>query len=199
MPAAVTGRGPQPTLRGQRVRLRPWRPDDVDAVFDACQDVEIQRWTEVPVPYRRPDAEAFVGRVSAETWARGGALFAVELLDAGALVGSMSLLAFREGVGSVGYWTVASRRGKGLTVEALRLLSSWVLDDLGARRVELIADAANTGSCRVAEGAGFVAEGVLRQRSVHRGRPVDDVLYSLLATDPRPRVLPAAAEHRRLP
>jgi hypothetical protein len=29
-------RGPQPTLTGQLVRLRPWRTDDVDAVFAAC-------------------------------------------------------------------------------------------------------------------------------------------------------------------
>ena len=37
-----------------------------------------------------------------------------------------------------------------------------------------------------AESAGFRAEGVLRQRSLHRGVPVDDVIYGLLATDPRP-------------
>lgn len=49
----------QPTLTGPRVRLRPWWDDDVDAVFAACQDAEIQRWTEVPVPYRREHAAAF--------------------------------------------------------------------------------------------------------------------------------------------
>ena len=36
-------RGPQPTLTGAHVRLRPWRAEDVDAVFAACQDAEIQR------------------------------------------------------------------------------------------------------------------------------------------------------------
>jgi RimJ/RimL family protein N-acetyltransferase len=52
--------------------------------------------------------------------------------------------------------------------------------------MQLVADLANTGSRRVAEAAGYRAEGVLRQGSLHRGRPVDDVIYSLLATDPRP-------------
>jgi len=33
----------QRTLRGPRVVLRPWRADDVDAVFAACQDPEVQR------------------------------------------------------------------------------------------------------------------------------------------------------------
>jgi RimJ/RimL family protein N-acetyltransferase len=176
----------QPTLPGPRVRLRPWRAGDVPAVFAACQDDEIQRWTEVPVPYRREDAEAFVGEVAAAAWAAGGAQFAVEATDDGALVGAMTLFPPRDGVGTAGYWTVAEHRGRGLTGEALRLLSAWALDDLGLRRMELVADPANSGSCRVAESAGYRAEGVLRQRSLHRGRPVDDAMYSLLATDPRP-------------
>jgi RimJ/RimL family protein N-acetyltransferase len=179
-------RGEQPTLTGPRVRLRPWRPDDADAVFSACQDEEIQRWTEVPVPYRREHAEAFVREVAANSWAAGGGQFAVESTDDGALVGAMTLFPPRDGVGTAGYWTIAEHRGRGLTGEALRLLSAWALDDLGLRRMQLLVDAANTGSCRVAEAAGYRREGVLRQRSVHRGRPVDDAVYSLLATDPRP-------------
>jgi len=182
----VTDRFPQPALDGSRVRLRPWRPDDATAVHAACQDAELQRWTEVPVPYLPEHAEQFVGPAAAETWAGGGASFAVEEPADGGLVGAMTLFGVRDGVGSIGYWTVAGRRGRGLTGEALRVLSGWALDGVGARRVELIADPANTGSCRTAESAGFRAEGVLRQRYLHRGVPGDVVLYALLAGDPRP-------------
>jgi RimJ/RimL family protein N-acetyltransferase len=179
-------RGAQPTLTGRRVRLRPWRPDDADAVFAACQDPELQRWTEVPVPYRREHAEQFVGPAAAGAWADGGALFAVE--HDGSLVGSMGVLGLRDGVAAAGYWTLAAQRGRGFTGEALRVLRDWAFDELGVRRLELIADPANTGSCRVAESAGLHAEGVLRQRYLHRGVPGDVVLYALLATDPRPPV-----------
>ena len=151
----------------------------------ACQDAEVQRWTEVPVPYLRAHAEQFVGPVAAGTWAEGGALFAVE--HDGDLVGSMGVHGVRDGVAAVGYWTVAGHRGRGLTGEALRVLTGWAFDR-GVRRVELIADPANTGSCRVAESAGLRAEGVLRSRYLHRGEPGDVVLYALLATDPRPAV-----------
>ncbi|UOY01170.1 GNAT family N-acetyltransferase [Blastococcus sp. PRF04-17] len=174
------------SLSGPRVRLRPWRPDDADAVFAACQDPEIQRWTEVPVPYLREHAVAFVGELAEATQAAGGTQFAVDTRDGRELVGAMTLFPPRDGVGVAGYWTVARHRGRGLTAEALRVLTAWALDDLGLRRIELVADPANTGSCRVAESAGYRAEGVLRQRSVHRGRPVDDVMYAQLAEDPRP-------------
>jgi RimJ/RimL family protein N-acetyltransferase len=182
----ATDRGPQPVLTGRRVRLRPWRPDDAPAVHAACQDAEVQRWTEVPVPYLPEHAEQFTGPVAADTWAAGGALFAVE--HDGALVGSMGVLGVRDGVAAVGYWTAAGQRGRGLTGEALRVLTGWALEQPGVRRVELIADPANTGSCRVAESAGFRAEGVLRARYLHRGVPTDVVLYALLGTDPRPPV-----------
>ena len=35
----------------------------------------------------------------------------------------------------------------------------------------------------MAERAGFRAEGIVRQRFLHRGEPSDVVLYALLATD----------------
>ena len=73
------------------MRLRPWRPGDVPAVFAACQDAEIQRWTQVPVPYLREHAEGFVTEIAASTWADGGALFAVEPRDGGPLIGSIGL------------------------------------------------------------------------------------------------------------
>jgi RimJ/RimL family protein N-acetyltransferase len=176
----------QPILRGPRVVLRPWREDDVDAVFAACQDPEIQRWTRVPVPYRREDAETFVREIAPETSAEGGALFAVVDAADGALVASIGLFPPTDGVGEIGYWTVAEHRRRGLTAEALRVLAAWALDEVGLRRVELMVDARNTGSRRVGESAGFRVEGTLRQRTVLRGEPVDDVVLGLLATDPRP-------------
>jgi RimJ/RimL family protein N-acetyltransferase len=176
-------RGPEPTLTGARVRLRPWRADDVDAVFAACQDAEIQRWTQVPVPYAREHAEGFVSGIAAETWAEGGGLFAVEPRDGGRLVGSIGLFPPSDGFAEAGYWTAPGGRRQGYTAEALGLLCAWAFDEVGLRRVELVVDPDNAGSRGVAERAGFRAEGIVRQRFLHRGEPSDVVLYARLATD----------------
>lgn len=175
----------QPTLTGPRVVLRPWRADDVDAVTAACQDPEIQRWTQVPVPYERKHAEGFVDEIAEQTRAGGGALYAVELPGV-ALVGSIGLFPPHEGVGEIGYWTAAPHRGRGLTSEAVRVLSEWAFSEQALHRVELLIDPANEGSRRVAERAGFLAEGVIRQRFRHRGQPADVALFSRLPTDPPP-------------
>ena len=181
--AAGDDRGPQPTLAGDRVRLRPWRPDDAPAVHAACQDAEIQRWTQVPVPYAREHAEGFVDGIAAATWADGGALFAVEPSRGGPLVGSMGLFSPRDGFAEAGYWTVAAQRGRGFTAEALGLLTAWAFRDLGLHRLELHVHPENAGSRAVAERAGYRAEGLIRQRFLYRGRPSDFILYARLATD----------------
>jgi RimJ/RimL family protein N-acetyltransferase len=186
MPTTGTDRGPQPTLTGRHVLLRPWRPDDVDAVHAACQDPEIQRWTQVPVPYAQEHAEHFVRVAAPDTWAAGGALFAVEPRGGGPLAGSIGLFPPHDGFAEAGYWTAPGARGRGFTTDALRVLSGWALDSGGLRRVELLVDPDNAGSRRVAERAGFRAEGTVRQRFLHRGQPSDVVLHALLATDPRP-------------
>jgi RimJ/RimL family protein N-acetyltransferase len=191
MGTSTNPRGEQPTLTGDRLRLRPWRPDDAAAVFEACQDPEIQRWTQVPVPYGRADAEGFVSGIAADTWAEGGALFAVEARTSGALLCSIGLFPPTDGVGGVGYWTIPEHRGRGYTAEALEILTAWVFAELGLRRVELVVDPANTGSRRVAERAGFFAEGLLRQRFLHRGQPSDVLLYARLAAGRQPAPLTA--------
>ena len=75
--AAETELATQPTLPGRRVTLRPWHQDDADAVFDACQDADIQYWTTVPSPYSRDDAAFYVTEVAPQAWADGGGVFAV--------------------------------------------------------------------------------------------------------------------------
>lgn len=185
-----TDRGPQPTLTGRRIRLRPWRPEDADAVLAACQDGAIQRWTQVPVPYERQHAEGFVDGVAASTWADGGALFAVEPVDGGPLAGSIGIFPPRDGFAEAGYWAVAAYRGRGFSAEALGLLTGWAFGDVGLQCMELHVDPANAGSRRVAERAGYRVEGLIRQRFLHRGRPGDFVLYALLASDPRPETPP---------
>ena len=51
--------------------LRPWRAEDADAVYRACQDPEIARWTMVPQPYRMEHAVDYVTTFTRSTWAHG--------------------------------------------------------------------------------------------------------------------------------
>ncbi|MEO6088697.1 MAG: GNAT family N-acetyltransferase [Umezawaea sp.] len=152
---------------GERVLLRRWRAEDADAVFDACQDPEVQRWTTVPTPYEREHAEEFVTAFSDHQWATGESAPCALTLHDGTLVGSIGVVEFDGPVCTVGYWTAPAHRGAGLTTEGLRLLVKWLFAERGAVRVRLEADVRNGASRAVARKAGFVEEHVGAEMAVY--------------------------------
>ena len=74
-------------------------------------------------------------------------------------------------------------RGSGLASKALVLLSRWALATLPLIRLQLFTDVDNPASMRVAERAGFVPEGTLRNWYDLRGERRDAVMFSLLPGD----------------
>jgi RimJ/RimL family protein N-acetyltransferase len=83
--------------------------------------------------------------------------------------------------GNVGYWVRTSRRGQGIAPAAVRQLARFGFERVGLVRLELVIDVDNTASIRVAEKAGAVLEGVLRNRVVGQaGEPRQACMYSLI-------------------
>jgi RimJ/RimL family protein N-acetyltransferase len=154
---------PLPTLRDGDLTLRPRRPEDADAITAACQDPEIPRWTFVPSPYTRADAEAFL-RSSAEHAAAGRSVGFLAVDGEDRLLGSFSVMELdREpGYGEIGYWVAAEARGRGVATRAVRLLTEWAQRELGLELIELLPHKDNTASRRVAEKAGYRDTGELR-------------------------------------
>jgi len=178
-------------LRVDGLLLRPWREDDLDAVWRACQDPEIQRWTMVPSPYTREVAEWWVGG-SAEHWASGQATYACVDAASGELVGSFGLHhADDEGGPMIGYWVAGDARGRGIARRGVRRVVEWAFNDLQIPRVRWAAFVGNYASRAVAERAGFVLEGMVRQGLTQRGERRDAWIGSMLpadlATEPQKR------------
>ena len=170
---------PTETLHTERLVLRPYRPDDVDAVHRACQDPAIQRWLPmVPVPYTEEDARTFVEEVALAERATGSVLScAVEA--GGSFAGTAAL---RLGTGelgpAVGYWIAPEARGRGLLSEATRRVTSYAEDGL-VDSLLIRAAAGNAASRRVATNAGYREVGVLpRCEPLGDGTLADLVLYA---------------------
>lgn len=176
-------------LRDDRLLLRPWRAEDAAAVYAACQDPELQRWTTVPSPYLEQDARFFVGQLSAQAWASGTDAYFGVFDRAGGLVGASGLHHLTDvgsrwgGRAELGYWTAAPARRQGLTVASSRLVCRWGLEVLGLGRIDWWANVGNVGSKLVAERVGFRLEGTARAALVHRGVRLDGWFGGLLPGD----------------
>lgn len=185
--AAVFGRS-QPVLfataGGTELRLRPMEERDLDAIVDTCRDPETIRWTTVPDPYERTDAESYLG-FGRSTWAGGtSACFVVADVD-DRYVGTIDLRLSSADplLGDVGFMAAPEARGRGHLTAALTALSAWGFTTLGLTRIEWRANVGNTASRRVAEKAGFTVEGTARGGLTHRGERVDAWVGALLAGD----------------
>jgi RimJ/RimL family protein N-acetyltransferase len=147
-----------------------------------------------------PEASRWINPVPAETaaewirWAekvrrRGeGLLQVIAEADSGDYLGEIIVMPRGPQRVELGYVVGPPARGRGIATQAVRLVTAWAFAGLGAQRVELFINPANTASQRVAEKAGFTREGVLRSHWLHRpsGERHDSVAYSRLPGDPGP-------------
>ncbi|MFF2850554.1 GNAT family N-acetyltransferase [Streptomyces sp. NPDC058001] len=171
------------SLTTQRLLLRPHGPSDEDAVFAACQDADIQRWTDFPHPYERQHASFYLRELVPRGWHDETMYhFAVEDQESGELVASVNVHRHADTWG-IGYWTVAEHRGRGYATEAVLALATWSFTERGVQRLEWRAEAGNWASWAVAERVGFVREGTLRAAQASRNSLRDTWIGALLPTD----------------
>jgi RimJ/RimL family protein N-acetyltransferase len=170
-----------------RLQLRPFLPRDVEGVYTACQDADIQRWTTVPAPYRRAHAEGYVRDNSLAGWEEGaGRSYAVTDATTGDLLGTIGLVEYdADGqIAEIGYWVSPGARGRGVATQATTAMARWCFGALGVARLQWAAEVGNEASRRVALRAGFTVEGVLRDRIRARdGSRADAWVGSLLPRD----------------
>ena len=174
-----------PTLIGTRVRLRPLRSDDADALFALQSDPRVMRyWSHAPWT----DREQAVARLDQLERDRESSEFyqwAIAVDGDDRLVGTVSLFALNRAQkrAEVGYALASKVWGRGYATEALKLAVDFAFEALGVARLEADIDPRNDASCRLVERIGFVREGLLRERWHVAGEATDSAIYGLLARD----------------
>ncbi|ATQ31011.1 acetyltransferase [Rhodococcus ruber Chol-4] len=174
-------------LTGSTVVLTVPRAGDVDAITAACRDRSIVRWTTVPDPYTRADAQRFVGDVVPAGWAAHSPVWAVRTSADGPLLGTVGLIERDASAAEIGYWIAPAARARGLATESVNLLCDYAFrsDGLKLDRIEWRALAGHRASAAVARRVGFRFEGVQRRGILQRGSRHDAWVAGLLPDDPR--------------
>jgi RimJ/RimL family protein N-acetyltransferase len=183
-------------LRGPRVLLRPYRADDAEQVFAAIDESldHLRPWVDwIDNNRSLDDVRDYCIRSQASWLLRTDLTLGIFDALSGRYLGGTGLhdpdwqlRAFE-----IGYWLRVTAIGQGYATELTRLLADFALFALRARRVLLRCDARNDASRRVAERAGFVLEGRLRNVCLAPdGTVSDDLVYSLISQDQDQRLAP---------
>ncbi|EME23037.1 GNAT family N-acetyltransferase [Rhodococcus triatomae] len=174
-------------LAGTGLALTPPTPSDIDRIAEFCTDPAIGRWTTMPVPYTRSDAEVFVRTVVPSGWADRSPTWAVRRTGDGAVLGMIGLGARDPSAAEVGFWLAPEARGEGIVTRALNLVCDFGFrqDTLALGRIEWRAFVGNSASAEVARRVGFRFEGIARAGGLQRGTRMDMWVAALLPGDPR--------------
>jgi len=155
MSSAVIG----PELTDGVVLVRPPVEGDAAAIFAACQDPEVSRFTALPAPYEWHHAAEWIAGAP-EAW-RSRTSTPLVVIDAttGDFLGACGFVELKEEQAEIGYWVKRQARGRGIATRAVVLVTQWGLTDLGLSLIELLADVRNAAPHRVAEKAGYTRDG----------------------------------------
>ncbi len=169
-----------------RLLIRSPLPGDGPQMHAAVNESlgELTPWMPWPKEHRTvEDSEASVRRARARFVAREDLMLLLLHKGTETLVGSSGLHRIDWNVPKfeIGYWCRTRFAGQGYVTEAVRGISAFAFEALGARRLEIRCDSRNLPSARVAERAGFRLEGELRNNELDTsGHLRDTRVYAMI-------------------
>lgn len=170
-------------IAGERVILRAWERDDVQACWEASQTADalgqrLRDWHEPPESLHQLELEF-------ESWASDPDAAVVRMIIEAAErpVGDIDLFHIdqrnRNALIGVGIWR-AEDRNKGYGSDAVRAMVRWGFRHLNLHRIELSVEPENTGAMHVYEKVGFVSEGRRREHHYDDGCYRDEEIMGIL-------------------
>jgi [ribosomal protein S5]-alanine N-acetyltransferase len=150
-----------PTLRTERLTLRPLRAEDAPALHAIYADPQVAHWIGV---HTLADVEAEIAQHVDTYTSLGYGLLAVEERASGALIGDCGLQPFehRGPEPELGYDFAPAAWGRGLATEAARAVMTHAFGALALDRVIAVVKRENVASQRVLEKAGLARAGARR-------------------------------------
>ena len=77
----------------------------------------------------------------------------------------------------IGYWVRTTKTGNGYITEALNAITSYGINELGLKRIEIMCSGSNTKSRRIPEKLGFTLEGILKRHRINSDGTFDDTVF----------------------
>jgi ribosomal-protein-alanine N-acetyltransferase len=173
--------------------IRTWRRSDLESLVANAnnRNVWLNLRDQFPFPYTKRDGQTFLRHMRER---KPETVFAIAVQ--GHAVGAIGFVLQKDVdrvSAEIGYWLGEPFWGRGITSEALVVVTRHAVEKHGLTRLFAVPFAANVASCRVLEKAGYTLEGRLRRSAIKDGKIVDQLMYSFIAPEapedagPRPR------------
>jgi RimJ/RimL family protein N-acetyltransferase len=142
-----------------RLHLRPFTPDDVDAIHVVYSDPDVMRWVGSGPMADRAASERLVESYAGHQHTYGFAFWAVIERASGSLIGDAGLHRTTVGETELGYTLAKSAWGRGYATEAAGAWLEAAFGELGIDEVIALVEPPNRASVHVLEKVGFRRNG----------------------------------------
>jgi RimJ/RimL family protein N-acetyltransferase len=188
---------PEYPIRTARLALRPFRPDDLEAVLDLESRADVVRYL-MWEPMDRAAAEKLVQRRQAQTTIDGegsAIVIAATVPPEDRVIGEFMLRLSSEAhrQGEIGWTLHPDVQGRGLATEGAEALLRLGFDALGLHRIIADADPRNSASTRLMARLGMRLEGEHRDAQFVKGEWVGAAIYAMLEDEWRARATSGGA------
>ncbi|SDJ00351.1 Protein N-acetyltransferase, RimJ/RimL family [Frankineae bacterium MT45] len=193
-----------PTLRTQRLVLRPFRETDEDAAMHFHSREDVVRYIPWTARSREEVREAIGKYIAAQTLEQDGDFLNFAVVESaslqrdsdgdsdgdsdsdglgGELIGQVVLMLphAEQRHGEIGYVFAPEVQGRGYATEACRAVLGWGFGEASLHRITAHIDARNTASAALAERLGMRREAHFVQNDWFKGEWTDELVYALLA------------------
>ena len=163
-----------PVIETTRLRLRPYRAEDLDAQWASMSDPQVVRFLG-GAPQSREETWRKI-LAAPGLWALiGYGYWVAERIDDGAYLGQIGFADFKrdmspsiEGVPEMGWIMAREAQGRGYATEAVLAALAWADEALGGGEIVAIISHENAPSIRIAEKTGFAS----REEALYKGEPI---------------------------
>ena len=165
-------------LAGSRLKLRPWRRGDEEALVRHANNRNVWRnlTDRFPHPYTATDARAWVRQCSTSEGPPRHLAITVDGEPIGG-TGFERLPDLARLTAEIGYWLGEAYWGQGFATEALRLTTDYAFSQFDFVRLQAGVLEWNPRSRRVLEKAGYHLEARLAKAVYKDGQTIDSWLY----------------------
>lgn len=174
-----------PELQSERLIFREVTSADVEEIFNIYSDSEVAKYDWYRPIATKDDALSIINRYSREFGNKEEITWGVAKKSDNKIIGYCNLGSFNDESlrGEIGYGFNRNEWNKGYATEAIKAIVKFGFEVIDFNRIEATVTLGNDASVKALKKANFIQEGIVRERTIMKGKFEDDVILAILRKD----------------
>lgn len=174
-----------PELESERLKYRQVTSEDVENIFKIYSDPEVAKYDWYKPIATEDEALSIINRYGKEFQNKEELTWGVARKYDNKIIGYCCLGSFNDDSrrSEIGYGFNRDEWNKGYATEAIKVLVKFGFDIMNFNRIEATVTLGNDASVKALKKANFLQEGIVRERTIMKGKFEDDVILAIIRKD----------------